>query len=351
MMKQEVDKGKPEDQTAGIGDMSHMVCGCLEFTRGDMAAVLSSEPGMGFDTFLEKTGTGQTCTACLLDLECEFIDIGKATSSGPSLARKKKKTAGDDLSLKRRIYNIVDGISPMAPATLWEVLPVLSGGGFKQSIVIANHSLLYEGKISAPPVVITLDLRDGSGRLVERRKRTVEAGSTLRENVSEALGADSKAPSNAPDPFKVGSVYIQRHAAAEGYLGTTRPQTELLGPGGCTSVHGNAARVNGGGEIIFDARGGTRRFISFVSTDSKPIEISLYYPQPLYADQAQGEPRDTVVVPPNGTVLAEIEPDAVTRTPTGNADLCRLIWRGMGCYRTHAFNSDSGLGRMSIDHV
>ena len=344
MAKQTVQEKPPES------DMSAMVCACENFTRGDMRKYLTANPGVGFDTFLDATNTGQTCTACLLDLECDFVEVGKTVHPAGKVATGAVSAKHESLSLKRRLYRLIDGLSPQVPVKLWEVLPVLYGNGMSQSVIIANHSLLFENELAAPPVNVTLTLRDPRGKVIFRDRQKVEKRTIFRRELSGLL-AEAAGNTGSEEAFEIGSVIVTRQAASNGYLGTTRPQTELVGKTGCTSVHGNAARYNQGGEITFDARRDTRRFLSFVSTDRNPADISVYYPVPLYGGWQDMTPQETVTVPANGAALVEIPMNKIGKEPEAGPNLCRVVWRGQGVYKTHAYNSDMALGHMSIDHV
>ncbi|MGE4218173.1 MAG: hypothetical protein AB7G39_01900 [Alphaproteobacteria bacterium] len=243
---------------------------------------------------------------------------------------------------------MLDALSPRTRMPLVEVLPVIAGGGFTQSLIVANHSLLYAGTLSAPPMRITLTLRDEGGHERFQETRTVAAGKTWRRELSSMLEAD------ANGPLRIGSVTIVRAASHAGFRGTTRPQTELIGPGGAAAVHSQAARWNGGGEIVFDARPQGRRFLSFVNVEAQPLHLALRYPLPLGAQADTGSPRTTVALPAYGAALVEIEAgsdDLAQADPAIGTPLCRVSWRGTGCYKAHAFNADSALSRLSIDHL
>ena len=328
---------------------SSIICACQNLTRTDMHSVLATFPGLGFDAWLQRTGAGQTCTACLLDLEYEFVTFDHGAFAGRVSRNQEEVGVLTKVRRpwKRRLYDMLDAISPRSPVPLEEVLPVIAGGGFSQALVIANHSLFYDGSYAAPPMRVEIILRDAEGQVRLHEIRTVSAGETWRHELSSMLEAE---PNGS---LRVGSVTIIRSAKQPGFRGTTRPQTELIGPEGAAAVHSQSARWNGGGEVVFDGRSEVRRFISFVNAQAQPVRLALRYPLPLDATPDIGQTRAEVILPPFGAAFVEI--DAVADAPGGSSfshpPLCRVSWRGTGRYKAHAFNADACLTRLSIDHL
>ncbi len=328
------DQGAPDD----------IICACMNFRRSDMHAFLAANPTNDFDLFLRETDIGHTCTACLLDLEYEFVTFDFKTAAKPHARSKtaKDKAAGRPLFSKQRFYTFLDRLSPRVSVPLEEVLPVLAGNGFSQRLLITNQSLLYAGELCAPTMNVEIVVRDGDGKVRSSMKHAVKAGETFEQELSPLIADDTE------EALQIGSVKIRRFASEDGFRGTTRPQTELIGPGGASAVHGQAARHNSGGEVTFGPLGSARAFISFVNDDEKPITLSLRYPLPLWAEPQDGPIRSDVVIPAHGTRLVEIAPPDQSTGDTPS--LCRVSWRGAGKYKAHVFNADADLTRLSIDH-
>src|SRR4051794_3972683 len=121
-----------EDFTA---ERSKMLCGCSNITIGQFYDLIATDP-KEFDEVLRETGAGQTCTACLLDLEYHYVyafEERLRAGSGRAAVTKEKPAA---ISLKRRIYNIIDALMPLVPMKLRQVSPVLYGENISEWLTV-----------------------------------------------------------------------------------------------------------------------------------------------------------------------------------------------------------------------
>ncbi len=106
---------------------AQVLCGCANLTYEAYHELLTREPSLSFEEVLRKTGSGGTCTACLLDLEYHYSDIqGKAARRGVSKAATATAPAE---GAKQRTYRFVDGISPSMPfrKRTWSLVVVATG--------------------------------------------------------------------------------------------------------------------------------------------------------------------------------------------------------------------------------
>jgi len=114
----------------GSAASGEILCGCVDLSRSDFAALVADDPAAGFDTLLDRTGAGRKCTACMLDLEYLFTELPRDESAAKRLA------VGDvaitpSLSFKRRLYALLDGIPLTVPQNVTNWMPVFYGGGIE----------------------------------------------------------------------------------------------------------------------------------------------------------------------------------------------------------------------------
>lgn len=328
-----------------------IICQCEDLTHSEMNRLLGTDPGMTFDDFLSRTGAGNTCTACLLDLEYEFVTFSTSSSGAAAFARitRRNRKAG---SLKQRLYGFIDRFSPKIPAPLTDVIPILSAPDIQQNLIVSNQSLLFDDTFIAPDFEVGVVIRAADGREIYRTTRLVRSGETWRQDLSAPI-AEIAEVRTGEVPFAVGSALVRRRALRSGFRGTTRPQTEIIGSGGTSAVHLQGASFNTGGGVVFDGRPETRRFVSFVSLDKSPVEIEVGFPLPLGsgAHDFPSPHSQRLRLPPNGAAIVEIPADARSAGSTEASPLISVGWTGRGIYKAHGYNGDRALTRMAIDHL
>ena len=159
-------------QTEQTSSPDDMLCGCNGFRLRDMSALLDAEPGIGFEEMQHRTGVGQTCTACMLNLEYYFIRHSR-TSNWDGHMRKMPSGTIKKITLKKRLYSLLDGLSPLVPMHLENVLPVFYSENIKQVFWTSNYSFKDESKAAPKTVEVNVEIRDHKGLIVRRICRTL----------------------------------------------------------------------------------------------------------------------------------------------------------------------------------
>lgn len=318
-----------------------LICACTGLRLDAYRRELQENPELSFDDVLQKTGAGGSCTACLLDLEYFYVSLprGKATSGATA---KVSKT--DDRSLKRKLFDFIDGISPLVPYKLANRFPVVAGAALDQHVWVSNRSLLFEGERCAPGFDVEVTVRNADGRIVHQEHRAVEPESALDISVSRLID-----PPAESTPLAVGSVEVVRRGKKQGFRGTTRPQTEILARDGACSVHGQSYKYPGEKWFSFAHTPDDQRvFLSFINFADTQNRITLEYP--MNAEDLGVEPRHVEIeLPANGAQIHEV---SVTRGEAAALAGRHLAvkWTTSGEYNCHIFCASPDLGRFSIDH-
>ena len=165
----------PTAETKGAAKAhEEVICGCTGLTRPDLEALLATDPALNFERMQADTGAGLRCTACMLDLEHHFVSIdrGKLARQGPA----RRRSAVERRPLKRRLYDLIDRLSPLVPVRLDNVLPVVKGPGIAQYIIVANQPMIEGSGECAPDMGVELTVRDDGGQVVHRQAEVVGAG-------------------------------------------------------------------------------------------------------------------------------------------------------------------------------
>jgi bacterioferritin-associated ferredoxin len=323
---------------------SELLCGCSAITVQQYYDYLAANP-KDFDEVLRETGAGQACTACLLDLEYHYVRAFEANAQarvGANVLRDKKPV--EKISFKRRIYNAIDALAPLVPMNLRQVAPVIYGAGVKQCLCVCNDSLLYEGGLVAPPFHLDTTLRDGEGRIVDRRHDVVAAGEDVRIDLSGPL--ETAGPS-ADGELKVGWMDLMRRSASPGIRGTTRPQVEIVSKAGTCAVHTQAEsdRLQGGLTIRLRP-GEDRHFAAVVNVERKPLSYRL-----MLSTQALNEPVTMAIeVPACGARLVEV-PIPPIKSHDRLGVLAELSWTLNRMNKVYVLCATPDLDRFSVDHA
>ncbi len=323
-------------------DMDEMLCGCSAITVRQYYDHLAANP-KDFDEVLRDTGAGQNCTACLLDLEYHYVRAAEMRARSGATAKIKKISMQEKPSLKRRIYNLIDAMSPLVPINLRQVAPVVYGAGVKEWLCVCNDSLLYEGDVQAPPFLLEIILRNGEGRIVHKENRVVGAGEKTRVDLSTPM--EKSDPSDNGE-LKLGWMDLMRRAQVPGVRGTTRPQFEIMSKAGVCAVHTQTMSERSQGGLTIRLRPGEdRHFASVVNAESKPLEFKMTV-------SAQGLPdtRLTVKIPPFGARLVEVPMPAVTNSD-GLGTLAEVTWTTDRMNKVYVLCATPSLDRFSVDHA
>ena len=337
------DAASTESAVAMTPSEQGLLCACARLNLNEYRSILAENPEATFEEVLSMTKAGATCTACLLDLEFHFVETAHRTRSGKK-GSVASKVADEGRSFKRRLYDLIDGFSPMVPFKLVERLPIISGHGIEQRLWISNRSLLFAGERAAPPYNLEVIIRDQDGRICRTEKRTVEPESSFEWTASADIPAAC-----GDDELSVGSMEIRRSSARPGVRGTTRPQTEILAPNGACSVHAQAYKTAGEKWFTTYHRPEDQRvFLTYISFQDTPLNIELRYP--MNVSETGVEPKvSNFEIPPFGSVLTEIELSEEEIGKLGHRILT-LNWSSDGEYNCHIFCATRDLSQFSIDH-
>ena len=333
---------------ASVLSRDEVVCACADLHRHELEAMIAKNPEISFDDILARTGAGGTCTACLLDLEYHFVSLPRARPA-PGAAETGFTRRKDTRSLKRRLFDFLDGISPPVRYRLEERMPVILGEGIEQRVWIVNRSLMFEGEVTAPQMEVIFRIRDAEGRSIHRSVERLEPEGQIEFMPSRYLSPPASV--DGRPSLGVGVVEIERRALAPGYRGTTRPQVELIAARGACSVHSQAHKDRGerwfGG---FRWRPGEERgFITMINFWRKPIHIDLAYPLGV-PEVADLEPVETKFkLPPLGARIHEIALSPAHAERLEDQPFS-IRWVSDGSYNTHLICATPDLDRLSIDH-
>lgn len=321
-----------------------VLCPCAEFRKSDLRKALTANPNLSFDDLLQQTRAGGTCTACLLDLEYYFTVLPRDRTQASAESTDRQQLQ-EKISLKHRLYGVIDRLSPPSPMPLTEYMPVLFGKGVEEWVCLANHSLLYEPGTCAPDIELGLLLRNADGREVYRETCVIPANGVGRIPVS------SKFADSASGELQVGSVRVSRRAKWPGVRGTTRPQVEIVSADGSCAVHTQApGRLRNRWLTAYHRPADERLFVSVVNASSKPLTAEIAYPFAYDANSGAEPTIHDLVVPPYGTMLHEIRlPDSASRAIEGQLYGIRFNTGGLG--KMHLFCATPTLDRFSIDHL
>ncbi len=323
-----------------------IVCACYNLRRQDLQSMLAADPALSFEALMNETGAGKLCTACMLDLEYHFVTLPRTGRTGGPWLRVDPVQAP---TFRRRVWRLLDRLSPLMPVPLTEYMPVLTGDGIEQWVWVANHSLLYDDKERPPDFDVVITVRDSEGRVRYREAHGIAQGAALHLNVSQFLPLPERQP--GPPLPGIGSVTIERRALRPGFRGTIRPQIEIIAPAGSCAVHTQAPSVHPAAQWfpnLYRPRD-ERLFFSIVNASRGPLEVEFAYPFDA-ARRGIAPVVETVRVPPGGARLHEIvlpEAEAVRFVDR----LYSIRWRSSGARKVHVLCATPALDRFSIDHL
>jgi bacterioferritin-associated ferredoxin len=327
-------------QPAEADARDDMVCPCAELRQADLRRILAARPNLSFDELLAQTGAGGKCTACLLDLEYFYTTLPRDRSRAAATAADARRV-GEAVSLKQRVYRLVDRLSPWTPMPLTEYMPVLCAKGIAQWVCIANHSMLYEPGACAPDTDFKLLVRDAAGREIHREVRSVAAGGAERILVSSYLEPKGE--------LGIGSVQVSRRARRPGVRGTTRPQIEIVAAAGACAVHTQApGRLRNRWVSVYHRPGDERVFASVVNASAKPLAVEIAYP--FVAGGGIDPVEHTLSVAPFGALLHEVKLAEPSARAMGDR-LFGIRFNTGGLGKLHFLCATPNLDRFSIDHL
>lgn len=330
-------------ETGALPPPNKIICACANFDFARLEQAVAKLQNHSFDTLLKETGAGRTCTACLLDLEYYFVAL-KARGHGNAGAATGDVSASGARrrSLKRRIYDWLDSVSPPLPWAPPNRVPVISGHGIETWLTVTNHDLLFEKRMSAP-LNTTVTMRDGDGRRLWRRSYRVAPGGELRVRVDEGLKSGGA-------PFAVGNACITSKAERPAMRGTMRPQFEILAPAGACGLHAQGDVGPGDTWFTVQSRPADERlFLVLVSTWGRAQTATISYPHEFREGGPEPQARAEIVIPANGTKLHEIRLPEAAAVRIGTAPFSVRTRCERAC-RVYLACASPSLDRFSIDH-
>mgnify|MGYP001158661007 FL=1 len=248
------------------------LCSCANLTYGDARKLLARPSGMTYDQLLAETGAGQTCTACLLNMEY-FCSSEGAAAAATGLVTDASLKAQERRSLKLRLYDWLDTVFPLIAFNRTNFIPILCGPDIETNLRVTNHKLLFKEGHN-PPFKIRYAIRNAAGGLLKRNTALLGVGEELNVPVSTFLD-----PPEEGQPFSIGMVEIDRFGKFPGNRGTTRPQVEILSKDGSSAVHSQA--YNSPGDIWFTAQNRIdeeRLFVIVLNASRADLVFSIAYP-------------------------------------------------------------------------
>lgn len=330
-------------------DDSLIVCKCNEVQLGEMYRTLSNNPNLSFDRLLRTSKLADRCTACLLDLEYYYIQLPRDDATAPVVdggASIKSK-----IPFRRKIYQLVDKLSPMRAMRLTNHVPVLVGENIQQWLWMANYQLDYDEPRDITDFDIHLLMYDEDGHCVWRDTRLLRAGSEWREELTQYIPERALGKAAGEAMLSVFWLGVTRYAKSDGVRGTTRPQIEIVTPSSSCAVHGQAAGLNNG--RFFDLNycpDEDRVFVSIINIGRKALRLEMRYPEDPLQRLTLPARSTEVVVPANGIKLHQVVLNETERAAFRNK-LFRFSWHGFGEYKAHVIVASRDLDRFSIDHA
>lgn len=303
-----------------------IICGCFNLTRGGLEKAAA---GSNFEQFLEETRAGSRCTACLLDVEYLFVNAPKNPAAVPGT----RSTRQDQLSLKRRLYDVLDRIAPQIPFRLTNTVPLLSGGGIVERIWLVNQPMVFGKKIGVPPHRFLLTVRDGEGRVIGHERHDVSCGESKAITFPDLPVRDGH-------ELSIGSVEIARWGLSPGVRGTTRPHFEVEAVRSNTTLHIQGAAPDPEAWLTtIHSPAETRILFTAVNVASRPLLLEFDF-----AEETSAPMR--IEVPPFGARV--IEPAAKNAKP---GHPLTYHYRGRGRGKIHVITASPALDRLALDHL
>lgn len=303
-----------------------IICACFDVTLSRMRRAIADDPSMTFDDLMGSTGAGTKCTACLLDLEYFFVS-GERPGGRSQIGKRTRNR-----SFKRRIYDLVDSLSPARPHFRRGVAPVISGKGIEEYFWIANAPMLFGDEFPATPHRYRYAVRDGNGNVRASAEAPLPPGRAERINISGPIN-------DGAVPFSVGTFEIALWAERRGFIGTTRPQIEILTAAASCSVHLHSpiARPFKGGVSVPCSPDDERIFLVFMNPFDRALTGRI-----TITDHDRSH---DISATPFGTAPFEVPTRQV------GADFAFVQWDMHSGCKVYMICASAGLDRFSVDHV
>jgi len=309
-------------------------------TLGDFRRIASS--GCNFDELGERTGAGQACTSCALDLEYYFVNL---PVEHPKHRTQERYSTATNQSVKARIYKWIDSHSPLRSYALKQPGPVLFAPNVEQWLVITNQSLRFDQQKKQPTVDITLAVRDSEGAVQAELTDQIPSGTTWSQNLT-ALMTNGQ-PSN-PDSYSIGSFELSERWLTPGVRGTARPQIILNSARGSDAVHTvGASAIPERWVAAVNQPSAQRSFISLVNGSNRERAAKISYPHDV---EGCAPTEHDLILPARGARLHEVVLPAGVAKIAGMSPFDVRVWCE-GRKNVHVIGMDADGSRISIDHI
>ena len=313
-----------------------ILCYCNNVKYKDISEIIKKRPGIKFDELQRITNAGIVCTACILNLEDEFIN---KTSFVPQKNRNFIIKKIFKKNLKQTLYKIIDYISPSIPIIINNYFPILNYKNLEIFIWLANFPNLYKNDVGLVDHNIILSLYNARGNIVWKKKCLLKINHDLNIKIPTDLLKDK-----TKKELDHGWLHVKKTGDKTGFRGTTRPQIQYLTDNASCAVHGQDVKFNKGGShsLVYNPNS-ERQFLSFFNLGSKNLPISLT----LLKKDGSIINIDKINLKSQNSLIYELE---LEKNCVKEFEPIVISWYGIGIYKCHVMITDKSLTRFSLDH-
>jgi len=313
-----------------------IICYCNNVRVNDILKIISNKPDISFEDFQKLSNAGMSCTACILNLEDEFV----SHTSNFTIQKKfffKKNIL--NLSVKQLIYKFIDTLSPAIPIVIKNYFPIIYCKSLDIYIWVSNFSNLYKNNEGLVQHKIYVNFYNSLGKLIWKKFYLLEKNKEIRIKIpTDLLKTDSGME------VEHGWVSLTKAAKKSGYRGTTRPQIQFVSENASCAVHGQDIKpINGGSHSFVYNPDAERQFLSFFNIGKNKLELEIN----VLKKDGSVLKLDNISLNSLNSKLFEIKLDNLT---INKFDSVLINWLGTGEYKCHVIIADKELKRFSIDH-
>lgn len=313
-----------------------IICYCNNVRVKDILKIISDKPDISFEDFQELSNAGKSCTACILNLEDEFVNH---TSDFTIKKKSFFKRNFLNLSIKQLIYKFIDTISPSIPIIIKNYFPIIYCKGLDIYIWVSNFSNLYKNDEGLVEHKIYVNFYNSSGNLIWNNFYLLEKNKEIRLKIPTDL-----LKTNSNLELEHGWVSLIKTAKKSGYRGTTRPQIQFVSENASCAVHGQDIKlINAGSHSFVYNPDAERQFLSFFNIGKNKLDLEIN----LLKKDGLIYKLNNITLNSLNSKLFEIKLD---KFAINKFDSVLINWLGTGEYKCHVIIADKKLKRFSIDH-
>jgi len=334
--------GLADDTTGDMPPPDKIICACADLNFARFEQAVAKLQNQSFETLLKQTDSGNTCTACLLDLEYYFVALRTQPRKQAATKVGESTVSAPSLPLKQHIYKWLDAITPPVAWAPPNRVPLLMGRGIETWLTVTNHDLLFQDRKSAP-LMTSVHVRRSDGKRLWRGKFEIAQGKELKIRLDQHLQPGS-------NDLTVGSACVSSKAMHPAMRGTMRPQLEILAPAGTCALHAQGDAGPGDTWFTIQNRPDDQRvFLILMNNTSSAQTATISYPHEIPTNNVEPGDKGQVALPPRGTGLYEINlPEALSERIMSRPFAVRT--RTQGACRVFLVCATPTLDRFSIDH-